>query len=326
MKKVIITAREEDFEKIKPMVIDMFFSLDKKDDLVKITVFPSDKELDGLITKIEKIIDFRYKESMIEVYTPDFIVSSVLKRAEKKVSISKEKIKEKTPVEKLLDSTKPHLGLDISKIALTSIAGIIALIGLFMNNMAVIIGAMLLSPLIGPIYAFAINTAVGIEENAFRGIRNLIVLLLAVMVLSYIITLLASFFTELSLTPEILARMSSSTVYIFMALLLGFASILALCKGIPEVVAGVAIAAALLPPAVTTGISFVLYPSSAVSSMILTFENVLGLMAGSLFATLILNIGPRRYYEKVVARRFIIRISLFLVALLALLFISSLLL
>ncbi len=149
-------------------------------------------------------------------------------------------------------------------------------------------------------------------ENAFKGIRNLI-------------TLFASFLTELSLTPEILARMGSSTVYIFMALLFGFASILALSKGIPEVIAGVAIAAALLPPAVTAGISFVLYPSSAVSSMILTFENVLGLMAGSLFATLILDIGPRRYYEKVVAKRFIVRISLFLVALLALLFISSLL-
>lgn len=95
MKKVIITTREEDFEKIKPMITDMFFSLDKKDDLVKITVFPLDKELDGLITKIEKIIDFRYKESMVEVYTPDFIVSSVLKRAEKRLVFQERRLKKR---------------------------------------------------------------------------------------------------------------------------------------------------------------------------------------------------------------------------------------
>jgi uncharacterized hydrophobic protein (TIGR00341 family) len=322
MKKVIITARKENFEKIEPILKDIFHFLNEEDDLVRITIYIHDEGLDDLINKLHDTVDKRYKESMIEVFTPDFIISPALKRAEKKI----EKPKEKTPVEKLIYSTKPHLRLDIGKIALTSVAGIIALTGLFMNNVAIIIGAMLLSPLLGPIYAFSINTAVGRARDAFKSIGNLGILLLMVIVLSYLATLFISPFIELSLTQEILVRMSSSFIYILMALLLGFASILALSKGISESIAGVAIAAALLPPAVVTGISFFLYPLSAINPLTLTLENVLGLMAGSLSATLLLDIGPRKYYERVVAKKFIARTFLVLIILLALLFVFSLLL
>jgi uncharacterized hydrophobic protein (TIGR00341 family) len=322
MKKVIITARKENFEKIEPILKDIFHFLNEEDDLVRITIYLHDEGLDDLINKLHDTVDKRYKESMIEVFTPDFIISPALKRAEKKI----EKPKEKTPVEKLIYSTKSHLRLDIGKIALTSVAGIIALTGLFMNNVAIIIGAMLLSPLLGPIYAFSINTAVGRASDAFKSIGNLGILLLMVIVLSYLATLFISPFIELSLTQEILVRMSSSFIYILMALLLGFASILALSKGISESIAGVAIAAALLPPAVVTGISFFLYPLSAINPLTLTLENVLGLMAGSLSATLLLDIGPRKYYERVVAKKFIARTFLVLIILLALLFVFSLLL
>lgn len=322
MKKVIVTARKENLEKIEPILKDTIHFLREDDDLISITIYLHDEGLEDLISKLHAAVDFRYKDSIIEVFTPDFIISSVLKRDEKKV----EKPKGKTPVEKLTASTKPHMRLDIGKIALTSVAGIIALTGLFMNNVAIIIGAMLLSPLLGPIYAFAINTAVGRARDAFKSIGNLSILLLVVILLSYLATLSISPFVELSLTPEILMRMNASFIYILMALLLGFASILARSKGISESIAGVAIAAALLPPAVVTGISFSLYPPQVINSLTLTLENVLGLMVGSLSATLLLDIGPRKYYERVVARKFIARTALVLIILLALLFILSLLL
>ncbi|MBK5190849.1 MAG: TIGR00341 family protein [Methanosarcinales archaeon] len=322
MKKVIVTAKKEDLEKIEAVTKDVLHFSKKEDDLIRVTIYIHNKELDCIIGKLRDAIDSRYRESIIEVYTPDFIISSVLKRGEKKV----EKAKEITPVEKLIDTTRPHLRLDLSKLALTTIAGIIALMGLFLNNVAIIIGAMLLSPLLGPIYAFTINTAVGKTKDALKSVGNLGIQLLMVIILSALVTLVISLFIDLSLTSEILLRMNPSFIYILMALLLGFASILALSKGITEIIAGVAIAAALLPPAVVTGITIVLYPHQTPSPLALTLENVLGLMAGSLSATLILDISPRRYYERVVARKFIARISLVLIILLALLFTSSLLL
>lgn len=322
MKKVVVTAKMQDFAKIKPILEGTSHFIDKKNGIVRIDIYIPDEGLDDLISGLEEAIDFRYCESMIEVLTPDFIISSALKRSEKKAA----KAEERTPVEKLLDSIKPYQKLDASKIALTSVAGIIALSGLFLNNVAIIIGAMLLSPLLGPIYAFAINTAVGRPRDALKSIGNLAILLLMVIIFSYLATLFISPFISLSLTPEILSRMELNSIYILMAVLLGFASVLAISRGISESVAGVAIAAALLPPAVVSGISLVLYPHGAMHSLILTFENVLGLMAGSLAATVILDIGPRKYYERVKARRFIRRTCFIILLILVLLLVFSVLL
>lgn len=316
MKKVIVTTRKEDLKKIEPVLENRLYVMEKEGPLIKINIYIPDEGLDDLINKFQEVLDFRLKETMIEVFTPDFVISSVLKRAEKKA----EKEREKTPVEKLIDSIRPQRSLDIGKIALTSIAGIIALTGLFLNNVAIIIGAMLLSPLLGPIYAFAINTALGRGKDAFKSIGNLSIMILIVIVISYLATLFIDPFIELRKTSEIRSRIDTGLIYVIMAILLGFASIFALSKGISEVIAGVAIAAALLPPAVVVGIAFALYPQDAIDAIILTLENVLGLMAGSLSAVIILGIGPRKYYEKTVARKFIVRTTLFIIILLVLLF------
>ena len=316
MKKIVITLRKEDIDNVKNLLKDKLCFLDRKRNIVVVTVYLYDEELDDFINKLDKTLDLRFKESLIEVSTPDFVKSSTLKRTEK----GKEKIEEKTPVEKLIDSTRVYLKLDFSKIGLTSIAGIIALIGLFMNNVAIIIGAMLLSPLLGPIYAFAINTAVGDGKDAFKSISNLLIMLFVVVALSFLFTQAITPFFNLTVTNEILSRMDANIIYIIMALLLGFASILALSKGISESIAGVAIAAAILPPTVVTGISLSLFPTQTLAPLVLTVDNLLGLMAGSLIATLVLNIGPRRYYEKTVAKKFIMRISLVIMILLVVLF------
>jgi uncharacterized hydrophobic protein (TIGR00341 family) len=315
MKKIIAVTKREDLIKITPILEDTIYFTKKEKQLVRITIYIPDDRLDDLIENLQSKIDLRYKESIIEVCSPDFVISTVEEK--------RKKTKKKTPIEKLIESTRPYLELDIGKIALTSVAGMVALTGLFTDNVAIIIGAMLLAPLLGPIYAFTINTAVGKTKNAAKSIANLFILLGMVMLFSVLTTLVISQFMELSLTSEILVRMDSNPIYTFMALFLGFASIFALSKEIPESIAGVAIAAALLPPAVVTGISVILYPSEAVNPLLLSLENVLGLMAGSLIATLFLDIRPRRYYKKTAARRIILRTSLIVTAILIVLWVFS---
>jgi uncharacterized hydrophobic protein (TIGR00341 family) len=208
-------------------------------------------------------------------------------------------------------------------VALTSIAGMIALTGLFLDNIPIIIGAMLLSPLLGPIYAFAINTSGGKSKNVLKSIVLITVLSVMVVAFAAVVTVFISPIADLSLTEEILCRMDSNFIYMIMALLLGFASIFALAKDISESIAGVAIAAALLPPAVVTGISLVLYPQDVMQPLILTLENVLGLMTGGLAAALFLHISPRGYYRQAAARRLIVRTSAVLIVLSVVLFLFS---
>lgn len=322
MKKVLVTAREDDIRNIRELLEDSIHFIRREGKLAYVTIYLHEKELDPFLTDLQKAIDLRYKENIIEVSSPDFVISSVLQRSEQKTGAEEER----TPVEKLVDSTRPHLTLDLSRVALTSIAGMIALTGLFMDNIPVIIGAMLLSPLLGPIYAFSVNVALGKARDVLKTIGNLTALLIMVIAVSCIATVLISQVTDLSLTIEIRSRMDSNFIYILMAILLGFATMCALSRDISESIAGVAIAAALLPPAVVAGISLVLYPEESLQPLVLTLENVLGLMAGSLAATPILHIRPRRTHEKTAARRLVFRTASVLAVLLLLLVLISVLL
>src|SRR5574344_2928357 len=123
----------------------------------------------------------------------------------------------------------------------------IACLGLNVNSTAVIIGAMLISPLMGPI--IGIGLGIGINDSALLndGARNLLIMMG--------ISLLASFiyFLISPLNPvnptELISRTNPSIYDVLIAFFGGFAGILEQCrKEKGTVLAGVAIATALMPP------------------------------------------------------------------------------
>lgn len=312
MKKVLINARKEDYEKIAPLIEDIHHVVLREGDTYEVKLFLPDNDLDSFIEKVRPSLDLRYRENLIEVSSPDFVISPYLKRAEEKTEQP-----EKTPIEELLDTTRPYQKLDAGKLMLTSIAGIIALTGLFLNNVAIIIGAMLLSPILGPIYGFAINISIGKVRDGLQSLLVLAALLSCVFALSAATTYLLHFITPLTITSEILSRTVVSPIYIVMAILLGFASVLALARGMSDLIAGVAIAAALLPPTAVMGISLVLLRDSLLPSTVLVLENVIGMVAGALIATLSLRIGPRAYYEQIAAKKYIAWTAALIIVLIA---------
>ncbi|NQS74272.1 MAG: DUF389 domain-containing protein, partial [Methanoculleus sp.] len=95
----------------------------------------------------------------------------------------------------------------------------------------------------------------------------------------------------------------------------GFAAVLAFNRGTSEVIAGVAIAAAIIPPTVVTGLVLVLEPVSLISSALLVAGQIVGLIAGALVAVTLLKVEPREARDKAVAKRYLIR-SVVLIALL----------
>lgn len=131
-------------------------------------------------------------------------------------------------------------------------AMIIASVGLNVNSTAVIIGAMLISPLMGPI--MGVGLSIGINDMALlrKSLRNLVTMIT--------IALLASSFYFL-LTPlsdaqsELLARTTPTIFDVFIAFFGGAAGILASSRKQEKitVVSGVAIATALMPPLCTAG-------------------------------------------------------------------------
>ncbi|MDT8358250.1 MAG: TIGR00341 family protein [Methanomicrobiaceae archaeon] len=320
MKKVEITVRKEEYPKVKPLMEDLHSTESELDGVIHFLAYIPDQLLDEFIIKVRDVIDLRYKDNLIDVSTPDFVVSTHLQRAAEQLELRESP----TPIEELVISTRIYASLDYGRVAITSIGGLVALTGLFLNNTAIVIGAMILSPILGPISAFAIMTAVGEIRDALRCIGTLAVLLGSVIFFSFLSTAIISLFFPLTLTPEITSRIVTNPIYVIMAVLLGFAIILALTREISETFAGIAVAAALIPPTVVVGLLLVLDPSSALKAAILVLENVIGLMAGTLLATAFLRLAPRARGDRTVARKIMIRaLVVFSILIVVLLIIST---
>ena len=135
---------------------------------------------------------------------------------------------------------------------LLTIANLIALSGLITNNTSVIIGAMLISPLMGPILSSGFAFITGDSLIGRKALKKI--------TLSVALTILvAAFATALSplqdLTGEILARVRPNLYDLGVAFLAGTAGALAICtkRNYLTIVPGVAIATAVIPPLSVTG-------------------------------------------------------------------------
>ncbi len=127
----------------------------------------------------------------------------------------------------------------------------IASLGLNTNSTAVIIGAMLISPLMGPI--IGIGLAIGIEDFDLlkRSGRNLLVAAGFSIITSTVYFLISPVSEGHS---ELLARTSPTIYDVFIGFFGGFAGIIAIAaKSKGNVIPGVAIATALMPPLCTVG-------------------------------------------------------------------------
>ena len=127
----------------------------------------------------------------------------------------------------------------------------IASLGLNVNSTAVIIGAMLISPLMGPIIGMGL--AVGIDDFDLlkRSVKNYL-LTTVISVITATIYFMISPLSEAQ--SELLARTSPTLYDVLIAIFGGAAGILALStKGKGNVIPGVAIATALMPPLCTAG-------------------------------------------------------------------------
>lgn len=131
-------------------------------------------------------------------------------------------------------------------------AVVIASVGLNVNSIPVIIGAMLISPLMGPI--MGVGLALGINDTDLlkRSINNLLIMT----GISIVASTLFFFISPLALEAptELLARTNPTIYDVFIALFGGFAVIVEVCKKEKgTVIAGAAIATALMPPLCTAG-------------------------------------------------------------------------
>ncbi len=129
---------------------------------------------------------------------------------------------------------------------------LIASIGLNVSSTAVVIGAMLISPLMGPILGIGLSIGINDIDTLRRSLVNLGVMIGLSLITSFLFFKIPLF---QDLTPELEARTAPDVRDVFIAIAGGLALIIAISRRSKQTntIAGVAIATALMPPLCTAG-------------------------------------------------------------------------
>lgn len=153
--------------------------------------------------------------------------------------------------EKIHETIEKELSFRGSNIWILFFATIVASVGLNMNSTAVIIGAMLISPLMGPINGMGYSIATYNFPLLRRAFKNFSFAVIASLVASTAYFSISPISTAHS---ELLARTSPTIYDVIIALFGGLAGMVAISgKQKGNVIPGVAIATALMPPLCTAG-------------------------------------------------------------------------
>ena len=167
-------------------------------------------------------------------------------------------------------SIRKNIAFRGTNVFILACAIIIASVGLNVNSIPVIIGAMLISPVMGPIMGFGLGLGTQDNELVKNAMKNF-----AVMVaISILASSLFFVLSPLSLVnpSELLARTRPTIYDVFIALFGGFAGIIETSrKDKGSVITGVAIATALMPPLCTVGYGISIWKGSVIFGALYLF-------------------------------------------------------
>lgn len=145
----------------------------------------------------------------------------------------------------------------------------VATYGLLSNSTAIVIGAMLIAPLMGPILGGALAVATNSNQLLSMSAKTEALGAVTAVILAVLLTLVLP---RAELTPEVMARTTPTILDLVIALASGAAGTYAMCvKPQSATLPGVAIATALMPPLCVVGIGLAKQDFSVVSGACLLF-------------------------------------------------------
>lgn len=161
-------------------------------------------------------------------------------------------IKDDTDRETTVESIKKDISFKGHNAWILVFSIFVASIGLNVSSTAVVIGAMLISPLMGPIVGVGLSVAINDVDTLRKSFLNLGVMVGLSVLTAFIYFLVSPVKEE---TPELVARTYPTILDVLVAMFGGLALIVAKTKRgtIASVIFGVAIATALMPPLCTVG-------------------------------------------------------------------------
>ena len=181
-------------------------------------------------------------------------------------------------------------------VMLVLFSSLIAVIGLVRDNVAIIIGAMVLAPLLGPNVGLSLATTLGDRKLAVAALKTLAT--------GILITLAVSTAYGLALgLPGHSAQLAERSVIAYsdvvLAIVSGAAGIISFTTGVPTSLVGVMVALALLPPLTACGLFLGAgAPGQAAGAGLLFLANVICLNLAGVTTFLLQGVQPLTWWEQ----------------------------
>ncbi|WP_436345975.1 TIGR00341 family protein [Natronorubrum sp. FCH18a] len=190
------------------------------------------------------------------------------------------------------------------------ISAVVATAGLLADSPAVVIGAMVIAPLLGPALAANVGIVTGDDRLKSTGFRYQVVGVTMVVVASIGLATLARLAglepagVDIVVATELEERVAPNLFSLAVALGAGIAGILSLTRGFSEAIVGVMIAAALIPPSAAVGITVAwgMY-GAAIGAAVLVVVNLLSINLAALATLWIAGYRPQGLFEVAPTRK-----------------------
>ncbi|MEN8757578.1 MAG: TIGR00341 family protein [Desulfobacterales bacterium] len=195
---------------------------------------------------------------------------------------------------------------------LVAVSTLIACFGLIANSTAVVIGAMLVAPLMTPIFGMSLALVRGETHLFGRAVQAEVVGVATSVAMGVMLGLVLGYFEP---TPEMLSRTKPNLMDLLVAILAGFAGAYALVDvKISPALPGVAISTAIVPPLANTGLCLSLGEvSGGMGSFLLFLANFLSILLVS-SATFIVSGMAKIYGEQPSRREYLRRFGIAIVS------------
>ncbi len=306
----------KDFLKDVP-VVDIIEEKRGKNNVTDIIL--SAEDADAVIEKLQKHLS---KEKYRMLIIP--VEATVPRMEEEEKEEEKEEKKERRSIEEIYQDITESASLSKTYITLVILASIVAAIGILYNDVAIVIGSMVIAPLLNPNIALALSTTLA-ESNLAK--RAVITSIIGYAIAFFIGIIFGMFMKEEANAYHVISRSNITLMYILLALSAGIAGSLSVTKGVPQALVGVMVAVALLPPLVTGGLlagSMQFY--HALGAILLFMVNVVCINLAGVITFIAQGITPRTWWEKRKAKKTIWKsmliwlLLLFLIVLMILLY------
>ncbi len=196
----------------------------------------------------------------------------------------------------MYEDVKEMVDLSGVYLTLTAMSTVVAATGMLRDNPAIVIGAMVIAPLLGPNVGLSLATTLGDQKLLKRSLKSLSVGFF----LAFILSILLGFILEVAVDArELITRTEVSYGDIALGIAAGIAGVLSFTRGISAAVIGVMVAVALLPPLVATGLFIGAGEYElARRAGILTFTYVICFNLAGILTLLTQGVTPKSWREK----------------------------